>query len=345
MKKIQDLFIKLVKIDSPFGQEKELADFVIKELKKLNLIVKKDKFGNIIARSKKFNKKDSILICAHLDTIESNKGIKPKIKKGVIYSDEKHILGADNKAAIAEIIHALQKTKTFSNVELLFSVQEENGLAGVKSLNKKLIKSKKALVLDHSFPPGYIVLRTPCAEVIRAKIKSKSVHAARADINKNLINLSGQCIGLLNFKDPEVKYNMGFINGGTRVNTSPEFVEIGMGIRSFSEGKLKRSIQRNKKILINKGFSVARTRIGYGYSYNKNDKFVKELIERFRELKIKTRLEDSMGLSDANILNKHGIKAIEIGYGPRNTHTNKEFVTISDMEKMSNFLSTFFKEA
>ena len=90
--KIEDLFLKLVKIDSPFGQEKKLADFVIKELKKLDLIIKIDKSGNIIARSRKFNKKDSILLCAHLDTVVSNKGIKPKIKKGIIYSDKKHIL-------------------------------------------------------------------------------------------------------------------------------------------------------------------------------------------------------------------------------------------------------------
>jgi len=348
MKKIQDLFIKLVKIDSPFGQEKKVADFVIKELKKLGLIIKQDKFGNIIARSKKFNPKDSILFCAHLDTVESNKGIKPRVKNGVIYSDGKHILGADNKAAIAEIIYSLQKAKGISNVELLFTVQEENGLIGAKDLDKKLIKSKKALVLDYSFPPGYIVLKTPSAVMIEIEISGRSIHGARANSEDNAINVSGACaINLTSCIDPGISCNIGMVSGGTAVNVSPASVKMNSGLRSFSEAKLNSFIKKKEKELKkiasarNCGILIKKTRIGYAYSYNKDDKLIRDIIERFKQLNIKTKLESSFGLSDANILNKCGIKAIEIGYGPQRTHTNKEFVSIKDMERISQFLASF----
>jgi len=352
MKKIQDLFIKLVKINSPFGQEKELTDFVIKKLKKLNLVIKRDKFGNVIARSRKFNKKDSILICAHLDTTESNKGIKPKIKKGVIYSGGKYILGADNKAAIAEIIHALQTTENFRNVELLFTVQEENGLMGSKNLDRKLIKSRKALVLDRSLPPGCIVLKTPSAVIIDIKILGKAIHGSMSDLKYNAISVSGACVSsITNNIDSSINCNMGMISGGTAVNTSPSIVNLSLGLRSFSDKKLNDFIKKNRKDLgkitskRNCRILIKETKVGSGYLYDKNDKFVKELIKRFKEIKIKSKLESSKGLSDANILNKYGIKTIEIGYGPQNTHTHKEFVVIKDMEKMSEFLSVFFKGA
>lgn len=345
---IQNLFIKLVKIDSPFGQEKKVADFVIKELKKLGLIVKQDKFGNIIARSKKFDPKDSILLCAHLDTVKSNKGIKPRIKNGVIYSDGKHILGADNKAAIAEIIYSLQKAKDFSNVELLFTVQEENGLVGAKNLDKKLIKSKKALVLDYSFPPGYIALKTPSAFIVEIEISGRSIHSARANSEYNAISVSGACaVNLTSCIEPGISCNIGMISGGTAINVSPASVKMSSGLRSFSEAKLNSFIKKNekklKKIALSKncGISIKKIRVGYAYSYNKDDKIVKNIIEKFKQLNIKTKLENSIGLSDANILNKYGIKAIEIGYGPQRTHTDKEFVSIKDMKRMSQFLSNF----
>jgi|GEM_PF-3947264 len=352
MKKIEDLFIKLVKIDSPFGFEKKMGDFVIKELKKLNLIVKQDKLGNIIARSRKFNPKDSILFCAHLDTVKSNKGIKPRIKNEVIYSDGKHILGADNKAAIAEIIYALKKTKDFSNVELLFTVQEENGLIGAKNLDQKLIKSKKALVLDYSFPPGYIVLETPYAVILEVEISGKTVHGARANPNYNVIGVSGTCISstTTDVADRGINYNIGEISSDRfGVNTAPSKVVFKSGLRSFSYKKLRDFLDKNKKDLEEEALernckiSIKEIEVGSGYSYKKDDEFIKMIINNFRKINIETKLENSMGLSDANVLNKHGIKAIEIGYGPKNVHSNKESVSIREMEKMSEFLIDIFQ--
>lgn len=348
MKKIQDLFIKLVKIDSPFGQEKKVADFVIKELKKLNLIIKQDKFGNIIARSKKFNPKDSILFCAHLDTVESNKGIKPRVKNGVIYSDGKHILGADNKAAIAEIIYSLQKVKDFSNVELLFTVQEENGLVGVKNLDKKLIKSKRALVLDYSAPVGYIILSAPSAVILKIKIFGRASHGARTHLGENAIVLAAEAINRFKFKNHKgLSCNIGLIKGGTAVNVVADFIEIDIAIRSFSENSLKKIIKEIethlKKTISGKKvrLSIEKTRVGFGYSYSKQDQFVKELIKDFTQIGIKVKFADTLGLSDGNILNHYGIKTIELGYGPKNSHSNNESVAIKEMEKMSQFLASF----
>ncbi len=349
-KKITELFIKLVKIDSHSGQERKLADFIIKKLKKLNLIVKQDKAGNIVARSKNFNKKNSVLICSHLDTIKSNAGITPKIKKGVIYSDGKNILGADNKAAIAEVIHALEKIKNKKNInaELLFTVQEEKGLLGVKGLKRNLIKSKKALVLDYNFPMGRIVLSTPAAQILKIIIFGKESHGARTKLGVNAINLACECLNKFQFKKQKgINYNIGLIKGGTAVNVVPKIVEIDLAVRADSEKKLDFFIRkmegRFKKIVLKmKGeVRIEKTRVGYAYSYGKGDDFVKKIAKHFKQTKEKVKFEKSWGMSDANILNSFGIKAIEISYGPKNVHTAKESVAARQMVKMSQFLTNF----
>jgi tripeptide aminopeptidase len=353
MEKIEDLFIKLVKIDSPPGSEKNLGDFVIRELNKLNLDIKKDKFGNIVVRSKAFNKNKSILISAHLDTIGSTKEIKPIIKKGIIYSNGKHILGADNKAAIAEIIYTLKKIKTLSNVELLFTVQEEAGLIGAKNLDKGLIESKRALVLDYSFPPGHIVLKTPYAIILEVEISGETVHGARANLNHNVIGVSSSCISSTtsDIASTDINYNIGEIGSdGLGVNAAPSRVIFKSSFRSFSYDELKNFLEKNKKHLeeIAKkrhcDISFKETSVGLGYSYNRSDEFIKTIINNFKKINIEASLEESTGLSDANILNSYGIKAIEIGYGPKNVHTNKEQVSIKDMNIMSDFLIEMIKK-
>jgi len=349
--KIEDLFIKLVRIDSPIGEERELGDFVLKKIKGLNFETQKDKFGNIIARTKDFNSEKSILLCAHLDTTVSNREMEPIIKKGIIYSDGKHILGADNKAAIAEIIYALQNKKKLKNIELLFTVQEEKGLTGSRNLDKKSIKSKKAIVLDYSFPPGYIVNKTPYAVIVKITIFGESVHSARANPQYNAIGVSGTCIDstTTDLIGEDISYNIGRINGGDAINTTPSRVVLESEFRSFDYKKLRGFLDRNKKKLkkiASKRYCkilIEETQVGSGYFYNKNDEFINKIINSFEKINVRTKLESSFGLSDANILNEHGIKTIEIGYGPQNTHTNKEFVSIKDMEDMSEFLINIAK--
>jgi len=349
--KIEELFIKLVEIDSPVGKEKELASFVMGELEKLNFNPEQDKFGNIIARSKNFDPEKSILLCAHLDTTESTEGISPINKDGIIYSDGKTILGADNKAAIAEILYTLENNKNLENIELLFTVQEEDGLVGAKNLDKELIKSKKALVLDYSFPPGHIAIETPSAVIMKTTIFGKPVHGARVNSQHNAIGVSGTCIDstTTDVIGKDISYNIGKINGGDVINTAPSKVILESEFRSFDYNKLRNFLDKNKEKLKkiaeerNCEISIEEAKVGSGYSYNPEDNFVKEIINSFKKIDVKTKLEKSAGLSDANVLNEYGIKAIEIGYGPQKTHTKEEFVKIKDMEIMSAFLTTLLQ--
>jgi len=54
--------------------------------------------------------KPVLLFVAHVDTVEDGKKkIKPLLKKGTIYSDQKTILGADDKAGVTALLGAAKK--------------------------------------------------------------------------------------------------------------------------------------------------------------------------------------------------------------------------------------------
>ena len=155
---ITSQFIKMVTIDSPSGREEWMSAYLQKWLVKNRFSFKTDKMGNIFATNNK--KGESLLLCAHMDTVQPGENIKPSVKKGIIKSDGKTILGADNKAALTAILYAIENMVTIRPIELLFTVKEEVG-EGLEFFPFNWIRSAKALVFDSSNPLGGIVLRSP----------------------------------------------------------------------------------------------------------------------------------------------------------------------------------------
>ena len=114
--RIIDTFIKLVKIDSPSGEEKQIADYLVDHLKDRGLEVKVDnageKFGgnagNIVAYLKGNSQEKPITFCAHMDQVSPCRGVNPIIDGNIIRTDGTTTLGADDKLGIAIILEALE---------------------------------------------------------------------------------------------------------------------------------------------------------------------------------------------------------------------------------------------
>jgi tripeptide aminopeptidase len=48
------------------------------------------------------------MLCAHTDTVEPGRGVKPVLRDGVIRTDGRTVLGADNKASVAALLEAVR---------------------------------------------------------------------------------------------------------------------------------------------------------------------------------------------------------------------------------------------
>ncbi len=324
-------FCDLVRIDSPSGQESEVVKFISEELKELGINSESDATGNLFARVPGVG--DTVLLCAHMDTVEPGKNIQPKIHDDHITSSGDTILGADNKAWIAAIIEALKSTpkKKTRSLELLFTTREETD-GGVKEFDCQKLSAKTGLIADRAAPIGTIVLSSPWVTDLVFEFRGTATHAAVPEkgvnaLTKSLSILSTIPVGRV---DSDTTINIGTISGGTGTNTVPDLVVARGEIRSFS--------RESQDTWLKKINPTSSHLYCPGYTHFTSDAFVKDIVRLHTHLGIKTDLVTALGASDANFLNSQGIKVINIGYGAENTHTISERIAVSSLEKLCSLL-------
>jgi tripeptide aminopeptidase len=64
-----DLFLELAALPSPPGEERAVADVVLRYLRELGLEPDEDGFGNVYARLEPATDGTPLFFCAHLDTV------------------------------------------------------------------------------------------------------------------------------------------------------------------------------------------------------------------------------------------------------------------------------------
>ncbi len=146
-----DTFFSKVKSSSESGNESEfmnyLRDLFIKEPHAECIL---DKYGNLIAKvpAKASESAKPVLFGLHADTVKPGKDIEPVVEGGVISSKGETILGADDKAGIAELFEAVRTADRHPPLEIVVTRGEETGLLGSKNLDASILNSKIGFVID-----------------------------------------------------------------------------------------------------------------------------------------------------------------------------------------------------
>ncbi len=351
MNKLVDLFTELVKIDSPSGKERKMAEFLKKWLVRNNFKWKQDDLGSILAWVPGSRKR--FMFCAHMDTVEPGCGIEPIIKNGVLQSDGSTILGADNKAALSALLSAIKRYKDkyekLPNIELLFTVKEETG-GGCENFNFEWIKSKKGLIFDYSKPHGRIITSSPFIYNFRVKFKGKAAHASRPEEGNNSLIPAMKFIGNVpigKFDDGETTINIGKVSSGTGINVIPEITEISGEVRSTSKSKFDKYLKKIEKLARKIGgendVEIKFTLDGYcsGYNHSEKDIFIKKIKKIYKKLNIPTVCDRSTGVSDANPLVEAGIKVVNLSDGVENAHATTEKISVQNLIKLEKIIFTF----
>lgn len=347
---IQEIFTKLVSIPSPSGGETKLGKTLTHELVNMGFEVSVDMEGNVLGRSEGHG--EPILLSGHLDTVQGSTKIKPIIRDGVVKSEGNTILGGDNKAALSAMLCALKKMRKNKrrNMEVIFSVREETD-GGVSKIDLSWVKSKSGISADSGEPIGTIVSDTPYLEGFQILVSGKSSHSSNPEKGINALSIAGRAISQLKWGrvDGVTTANIGLIEGGSAVNTTPGQIILTGEIRSY----LKENIAIVKNNLEEVFRSSAKEfggkalfeYVSYfdGYSFNKSHSSNNEIRKIYKKLKIKETFRKSFGGSDANFFNQHGINVVDIGDGVFNPHTNNESVSIKDLNILTDIFSNYIK--
>jgi len=347
-------FLELVQIDSPSGQEEEIARHLTAELKSLGLMVVRDQTGNVIGRLA--GEGAPLLVSAHIDTVEPGWGVKPVVANGIITSDGATILGGDDKSGVAAILEALrvlvEQDLPHPPLEVALTVSEETGLNGAKGLDLTTLRAKEGIVLDSGGPIGAIVVSAPSQNRLRAVVHGKTAHAGvEPERGINAIVVAAEAIAAMPLGriDEETTANVGRIQGGTATNIIPDRVEMAGEARSHDESKLEVQVQAMTEAL-NKAASQhgATVEIDVERSYStfklsEEDAIVRRAMAAANTLGLTPVLVPSGGGSDANIFNAGGIATINISSGMDKVHTTEERLAVDDLGKCAEFLLSILR--
>ncbi len=249
---LAETFVELCRIESPSGHERACVDRVKAELSAIGLTVQEDgagpqagaDAGNLFARIPGRGP-ESIMLCAHLDTVPPSAPIEPVLVDGAWQNTNPGILGADNKAAVAVLLELARRLIRAPEppevgVELLFTVSEENGLHGAKAFDPGRLRSRLGFVLDHASPIGEIVIASPTYHRITAELRGRAAHAGiRPEQGRSAIAAAARAVASMRLGrvDPESTANIGTISGGTAANVVPERCRLQGEVRSLLESR------------------------------------------------------------------------------------------------------------
>jgi tripeptide aminopeptidase len=249
-RRLNDLFAELCAIASPSHRERAVADRVTRELRALGLEVDEDDAGaatggdagNLVARLPGRSER-TVALCAHLDTVPHDAPVEPVLVDGGWESAGDTILGADNKAAVAMLLALAHRAAIEGSpvaVELLFTVAEEDALAGALAFDRSALRARESFVFDHASPIGEVVVASPASFRLQADFRGTAAHAGlHPEAGRSAVVAAARAIAAMRLGrvDEETTANVSWVQGGRpgATNVVPERCTLLAEARSLSD--------------------------------------------------------------------------------------------------------------
>jgi len=363
-------------------KQKILSKELAEELKKLGLEdAHMDEWGYVMGTlpSNTNKKVDPIAFIAHLDTspavsglnvnpiirknyqggdiklenggwiisVDDNPELKNMIGFDIITTDGSTLLGADNKAGVAEIVDAVNYFLTHpeikhGDIKVCFTPDEEVG-RGTEKIDLKKLGAKYAYTIDGS-SRGELETETFSADAVVIKFFGKNIHPGYAkNIMINSVKVAALFIDSLP-KDglsPETTEGReGYVHCGS-FNGNEELTTLKFIIRDFDAHKLKEYEDFLKKLAeetvakfhgAKMEFQVIEQYRNMKEILDKHPQVTQYAIEAMERLGIKPIMHPIRGGTDGSRLSFMGLPTPNIFAGEHSFHSQLEWVAVQDME-------------
>jgi tripeptide aminopeptidase len=364
--RLVETFLELVQVDSETGEEQEIAKLLKRKFTDLGVHVQEDnsmeKTGHgannlICTWEGTMEGRENIYFTSHMDTVVPGKGIKPQIKDGYITSDGSTILGADDKAGLAAIFETVQvyneQKLPHGTVQFIITAGEESGLVGSRALDPSLVKASFGYAIDSDGAVGDIVVAAPTQAKLLAKIYGKTAHAGVApEKGISAITLAAKAISKMPLGriDEETTANIGSFAGGKQTNIVCDYVEILAEARSLETSKMELQVQKMKQAFEQTaeefgGRADVDVKIMYpGYKQQAGDRVVEVARSAAKTIGRESKLTQSGGGSDANVIAGFGIPTVNLSVGYEDIHTTNERIPVTELVKTAEMVATIIQE-
>ncbi|MDQ3741391.1 MAG: M20/M25/M40 family metallo-hydrolase, partial [Actinomycetota bacterium] len=300
-----------------------------------------------------------VLLCAHLDTVpHGDVPIEPVVVDDGWENANAAILGADNKAAVAVMLVAARRAVAEGRaLELLFTVSEENALAGAKAFDATKLRSRFGYVFDHASPIGEVVMASPTYYRIVAEFHGKAAHAGiRPEDGRSAIVAAARAIKELELGrlDPETTANVGTIEGGVGgTNVVPPTCRFLAEARSLDPRRAETTVARMVDRIQDAAndpacdvdVDVDVERLFGGYRHEPDAPQVLAAERALRACGYEPQRIVTGGGSDANALEAQGFPCTNLANGTERNHEPTERVSTAALEGMLDVTLALLEES
>ncbi len=276
-----------------------------------------------------------------------NPELKEMIGLDIITTDGTSLLGADDKAGIAEIMDAMNylikhPEVKHGTIRICFTPDEEVG-RGTEKFDVKRYNAKYAYTIDGS-TRGEVETETFSADAVVIKFNGKNVHPGYAKGKMiNAVKIASRFLEMLP-KDklsPETtEMREGYVHP-TQINGNETQMVLKFIIRDFDAEKLK-EYESFLKDLCQKtvaqfsgstfDFEVIEQYRNMKYILDQHPEIEANAIEALKQLGIKPINSAIRGGTDGSRLSYIGLPTPNLFAGGHNFHAYTEYVAIQDME-------------
>ncbi len=274
--------------------------------------------------------------------------LKAQIGNDIITTDGTTLLGADNKAGLAEIMDAANFLMTHPEIKhgkirILFTPDEEVG-HGVDKVDMKKLGAEVGYTMDGA-DLGSVEDETFSADSVTIKIQGFNIHPGFAkDQMENAIKIGSEIISKLpkDSLSPETTEGKeGFIHP-VSFKGEVDTAVLKFIIRDFDADGLIEKEDMLKKITedVIGNYKKSKFEFIVEESYrnmkvvlDKNPEIVEYAIEAIKRAGLKPKLSSIRGGTDGSRLSFMGLPCPNIFAGEHAFHSTLEWVSIQDMEK------------
>jgi tripeptide aminopeptidase len=350
-----DLFLELAALPSPPGEERAVADAVLRYLRGLGLEPDEDgcgpaigsTMGNVYVRLDPTAAGTPLFFCAHLDTVPLSGRLEPVVEDGFVRNAGGTILGADDKSAVVAMLEAVRRllaeNRPHAGIELLFTPKEEVGLVGAGAFEHERLYAQLGYVYDQASPIGEIVLGAPWSQSLDVTFHGRPAHAGMyPEEGRSAVQAAAKAIADLRLGrvDEQTTANVGLISGGTAGNIVPEWCTFRAEARSQDETRLNELVQ---EMLDACSFAATATecevetelRKSYnGYRFRRDAEVVQLAARALASRGYEPSYVLSGGGADANVFNERGRRCLNLANGMTDIHTPDERIAVDDLDAM-----------
>ncbi len=365
MEKVEEKFLRYVQVDTPSCEDnfdvtpstecqKELAKMLCAELKAMGLDAEVTGHAYVYSCIPANCKTEySLGFIAHLDTVEkpSGIGVKPIVRDGIITSDGTTVLGADDKAGIAEIMALAEYLAAHPEVKhgrigIAFTPDEEIG-HGAKLFDVKKFGCDFAYTVDGE-ELGEITYETFNGACFDLDISGVNIHPGQAKGKMvNAVCIANEFINSLPADErPETTEGREGYYFITDISGGVEKCTVHGIIRDHDRAEFERrkkfvSAQVEKLNKIYGGKIAFKSRDQY---YNCAEVIAPHahLIDNAKAameaVGVKPLITPIRGGTDGSSLSFMGLPCPNLCTGGHNAHGLNEYVSVRDMEKVVEIL-------